>query len=212
MAMVTRKEGFMKIRTSEGLNSLSSGIQPDRQHGFSMIELLVVVLIVLTLAATTVPLINKAMNDFKITQAEQIVMMQMRYARQMAMDQRRNMRVSFSDAAGSTPARVTISQLDTTYSVVKTIVQLNLPSTMKFMSVGTPSAPESGTTALGSSSTVDFRPDGAAATSSGVYINGYKIISDGLDSATMRAVSVFGTTGRVKSYKYLKGTATWKAE
>jgi prepilin-type N-terminal cleavage/methylation domain-containing protein len=212
--IVPRKECHMKLQIKKGLRFIKAGIQPDHEEGFSLTEVLIAVLILLVLVATTLPMINSAMKNFKITQAAQIVMMQMRYARQMAIDQRRNMRVSFTDAVGSNPAAISILQLDTAYSVVKTVLQLNLPTPMKFGSVAgvTPVTPESGITVFGSSDTVDFCPNGSAADSTGAYINGYKLVSDGVDAATIRAISIFGTTGRVKSYRYLKGTATWTAE
>ncbi len=181
-------------------------------RGFSLTEVLVAILIVLTLVAASAPMINSSMRNMRISQAEQAVMMSMRYARQIAMDERRNIRVTFSNPTASLPAQTIISRMDTSYNVVSTVVRVNLPSTMGFWMIGSPAAPESNSTVLDTSKVVDYRPDGAAADSTGQYINGVVYVSDHTDAASMRAVSLFGTTGRVKSYKFKKDSSTWIAE
>ena len=55
-------------------------------------------------------------------------------------------------------------------------------------------------------SQIFFMPDGSAVTSAGILTNGVVYVAQPSKVETTRAVTLFGTTGRLKRYTYNTGT------
>jgi prepilin-type N-terminal cleavage/methylation domain-containing protein len=78
-------------------------------HGFSMVELAVVVGIILIVLAAAIPQISKTMKEARVRAAYETVLTEMRRAHEIAIDRRRVVVLTFAPKGGS-PASVTMTQ------------------------------------------------------------------------------------------------------
>ena len=127
---------------------------PRGSRGFSLLELLIVVSLFMVVAGMTFMAVQPALKDARANQAFNLVMMQMRIARQRAIAERKQYIVCFG--AGSAPTgALTPMATPTAQSVqmfrwdagtaLSAAVQINvavLPSDMQFQAVsGVPNSP-----------------------------------------------------------------------
>lgn len=80
------------------------------ESGFSLVEMLVVVAIILILTAIAIPSIKSMMREARNRQAFETVLTMMRRAHEIAVDRRRVVKLVFAKAAGSNPAQITMTQ------------------------------------------------------------------------------------------------------
>lgn len=184
------------------------------ESGFSLIEALVVIAIILVLAAAAVVQIGPSLQAAKSNTALESTLGQLRMVHQEAIDKRRIFRVTFN-----LPRTIQIDQVtyDSTGSQVFTFVSsIDLPLETQFTVVsGVPTA--SGTTpdGLGTASaavdfsldyggggnSVFFQKDGRATDSAGRLNSGVVYIARPGDMYSSKAVTVLGATGRVKGWR-----------
>ncbi len=62
----------------------------DKKMGFTLIELMLVIAVISVLAIVSVPKYQAITDHYKLESSAQIVVGQLRYAKQLAMDQRKN--------------------------------------------------------------------------------------------------------------------------
>ena len=184
--------------------------------GFSLIETLAVVLI-LTIAATiAVMSVGSAVRNSHVQTAYENTIMQLRAARQMAVDQRVTTVVTFT-----TPGTIRTDMIKG--GVTTNVTQISFPSDVAFTAISgipntsatTPDGFGIGNNAIdfdqGFSATpgtvVYFYPDGSAQDTKGNFNNGVAYIAHPGDLRSSRAVSLFGSTGRIRGWTLVKNSS-----
>ena len=177
-------------------------------RGFSLIEILSVVGLVAVVGAFSMMIIGPALEARNVEMAVRTVSTQMSRARQFSVDARRRIRVTFTN-----PATITVDQQAPisqggAWTQVSTT---ELPGDMEFEIDGTiSSGPEGHATSavadFSGASQIFFMPDGSAVTSAGILSNGVVYVAQPTKVETARAVTLFGSTGRIKRYAYTTGT------
>jgi Tfp pilus assembly protein FimT len=184
-------------------------MRPITEEGFTLVETLIVTLFMAVVFGSSMVMVNKAVESSRAETALQTVTMQLRLARELAMDSRRVHSVTFTS-----PRTITIVRREIGGNPDVTIAQLNLPSYTQFYhEVGISQVPDnfSSTEAVDFNgfTTVFFNPDGTAVDNLGTLCNGIVYVSNPGKLSTFRAVTLFGATGRVKGFRYQTDYGTW---
>jgi Tfp pilus assembly protein FimT len=172
----------------------------------SLLELLVVVSLGMVVSAIAVLQIGSILGSVKGDGAMRVLMAQVNTAREFAISQRRLMEVQFIS-----PNYIRVMRHDVPSGTTMVSSAL-LESGAQFQLVpGVPDTPD----AFGNASPVDFgsdttammfSSDGTLIDQAGVLVNGTVFIAFPPDARSARAVSVLGSTGRVRGYSW-NGTA-----
>jgi prepilin-type N-terminal cleavage/methylation domain-containing protein len=173
-----------------------------RPHGYSAIELLVVLGIGSVVSAMAVFEIGNARPAFKGDGAMRVVMSQMNTAREMAITQRRYMEVVFTnaneiqivrhDAGVATTVLSTIPLEGGVHFELNSSVTADTPDRF-----GNDSAVD-----FGSATKVMFSTEGSLIDENGTTVNGTIYVALPNEPRSQRAVTIFGATGRVRGYKW----------
>lgn len=186
-------------------------MQPRKeQKGFSLTEVVVVVAVLMTAAAVAVMNVSGAVRNAHVDTAYETVLMQLRYARQSAIDKR-----AVCIATFTAPQTLTISLVFSDGTPPQTQVT-PLPSDVQFTVVngipttpaGTPDGIGTGTTAIdfnriggGGGNTIYFQPDGSAVNAAGKVNDGVAYLARPGELMSSRAITLLGTTGRLKGWR-----------
>jgi Tfp pilus assembly protein FimT len=178
--------------------------------GFTLAEGILVTFLMAVALGSAMVMVNKAAASSRAEAALQTATMQLRLAREFAMDRRRVHKVTFT-----APRTVTIVRQEIGGNPDVTVSQLDLPSDTQFyrQSGMTPTPDQFTTTSavdFGGSTTVYFNPDGSAVDSTGVLVNGIVYIANPGKLETCRAVTLFGATGRVKGFRLRMTAGSWE--
>jgi prepilin-type N-terminal cleavage/methylation domain-containing protein len=214
---------YRKTSTSQPRSPRTNGA-----GGFSLVELMIVLSLFLIVAGMTFMALQPALRDARATQAFDRVLMQLRVARQRAIAERKQYIVCFGIAApmgaltpmGAPNARsVQMFRWDagTALSAAVQISANQLPTDIQFQTVlGIPTSPSTvpdgfgnGTTAIdfdqgvgaGIKNQVLFMPDGSAHDTNGSWNNGIIYVGRTSDLYSSRAVTLYGTTGRIRGWR-----------
>ena len=191
-------------------------------RGFSTVELMITVSIVLTIAGFSSVKIAGALKNARDTMALETTLSSLRLARQKAIDLRRQVLVQVSGTQ-----TITCQRIDAGTPSVILGVQ-TLPSDAVFRAEpGIPTAaaqvPDgfgSGNRAIdfsidygGGGTVIYFQPDGSAQDVSGRVNNGVIYLARPGDLYSARAVTLYGATGRTRGWRLLAvggGGYAWK--
>lgn len=178
--------------------------------GFSAIELLMAVGIMGILMSMAVFQIGQSLPGYKGDGAMRVVMAQMNSAREMAITQRRFMRVTFGSGNQVQIIREEVTSPATT--TVLTSVLLEGGLTFDVVS-GVPDVTQepngnSSAVSFGSATLYRFSPDGTFVDQAGRLLNGTVFVALPRQPRSERAVTVLGSTGRVRGYRW--DGAQWK--
>lgn len=176
-----------------------------REQGFSLIEVSVGILIVLIVSAMAIIAMNPTRQQFQADAAMIEVASQLRKAREIAIEQRRDVLVSF----------------DTTNNTI-TLTQQNLPAGSTVLSTIPIQAPAQFMLMPGMSDTPDafgngsaiyfegldggpvgmgFQSDGTFIDGAGNLVNGSVFLGIAGVPSSARAITVLGATGKIHMYK-----------
>lgn len=199
------------------------GIVSHKARGFSLLEALIVVAIMLIALSYSFVKLQPAYKASRSTSAANQCFMLLRRYRQQAVDERKRYIVTFVG-----PNTIQVARWDVAVPVSPApvgITQQQLATDINFQIVaGVPTAnpPDSfgnGGRAidfgqgigLGGLNYVMFMPDGSAQDINGNLNNGVLYLAINGDLYSSRAVSVFGATGRVREWQLVNqaGNATW---
>lgn len=180
--------------------------------GFTIIELLFVVGIMSVLATMAMFQIGQSRPAALGDGAMRVVLSQMTTARELAITQRRNMRVSFTNST------VTITREEVPGPTLTPISAVPFEGGLTFNRIvslgdtpdgfGGASASVYFPTAIGTPPEVKFSPEGTFINQDGLSLNGTVFVSLASQKLSARAVTIMGSTGRIRGYRF--DGAGWK--
>jgi prepilin-type N-terminal cleavage/methylation domain-containing protein len=193
------------------------------ERGHNLLELMVVLAIVGVLAGMAVMQLGTSRDSARADGAMRVLLSQLNQAREMAITQRRYIRVTF-DVANT---QISVVREDTT-TTTTTLSSVPFEGGMKFVLVsGVPDTPDhfnasltaptsftsSGGTfpsASGATEVAKFTPDGTLIDWNGRTANLSVFVAlSNTNNRSVRAVTVLGATGRVRAYGW--NGVVWKA-
>jgi type II secretory pathway pseudopilin PulG len=180
------------------------------QRGFSTIEMVVVVMIVMIVAGIAIIKLNPTRQQQQADAAMIQVSSQLRKAREIAIEKRRDVTVTFSGNNS-----ITLTQLNLPAGAAPTnlgTIPIQAPAVFMTMP-GMPDTPDGfGNTdpvyfngIAGGPPGMMFQSDGTFVDAVGNYVNGTVFIGIANVPSSARAVTVLGATGNIRTYK---GTGT----
>jgi prepilin-type N-terminal cleavage/methylation domain-containing protein len=194
-------------------------------RGFSTLELMVVLGIILIVSAGALWNILPSFRKSKADAALEMVLGEMRRAHERAIDERRIYRLTFVapqtiQLEVGTPANLQARITGSAAAFAQAQLPLALPQTIQFLAApGIPVAagtvPDgfgAGATAIdfdvdngGGQTQIYFQPDGRALDAQNRLNNGVVYLAEPNQLLSSRAVSLFGSTGRVKGWVLVQG-------
>jgi len=180
----------------------AAGSTPSTQAGYSLIEMIVVMGLLVTLSGMAIVQINASNPGLKGDGAMRTVLAQLNQARESAITQRRYVRVVFTP-----PNLVQVIREDTT-TTTTVLSSVLLEGGAAFMlTTGLPDSPDrfgNGTAvAFGSVTNVKFSPEGTLVNQDGATANGSAFLAVPGTSLSARAVTILGSTGRIRGYRWI---------
>jgi len=192
----------------------------DQARGFSMIEILVVVAIAMVIAGIAIIQSRPAVMQIRANTAKDLVQGSLRRARETAISDRRSVKVEFLVNPPANPAGsyVRLTRLGGGIGPDTVIVMISIPGSVIYTTfAGEPDTPDGfgnggpiyfGGVNNGPAAGMIYQSDGTFAAATGIPINGTVFMGVAGEPTTARAVTILGTTGRVRSY-HISGTTTW---
>jgi Tfp pilus assembly protein FimT len=178
-----------------------------KDSGFSLLEVTFVGAITVVLGSVALIQLRATRTVFEAQSVANMVVSQINYARQVAIDQRRNVLIQFLATN-----EIKVSRLESGGGTT-VLSDVYLPSGFQYgLPSGTPpDTPEN----FGNATPVSFNSatggaflgDGTLVDTAGVVLNG-TVFTIGSGDSTAKAVTLTGATGRVLQYSYTGGI--WK--
>ena len=174
-----------------------------QNDGFSALELLMTVGIMGVLMSMAVFQIGQSLPGYRGDGGMRIVIAQINTARELAITQRRKMRLTFTNGNKVSIIREEVTTPATTTTLSSVLLEggagFNLAS-------GVPDTPDafgnSSATYFGTATQIKFDTDGSLTDQSGFTLNGSVFVSLANQPRSLRAVTVLGSTGRVRGYRW----------
>lgn len=196
-------------------------MKASKNHGFSLLELLITIAIGLTMASVTFMALMPLFKQNHVDAAYDTTLEAIRNYRNQSITQSKRYILTFT-----TPGTITVQYWGVGVPVSPapvTVATFSLPPDIQFaVQAGFPAAaPDSfgsGVTAidfdqgmgLGSQNYIMFMPDGSSQDVLGNYNSGVIYMTRPGDLYSSRAISVFGTTGRIRGWRlYNQAGNTW---
>ncbi|MGC1452516.1 MAG: prepilin-type N-terminal cleavage/methylation domain-containing protein [Candidatus Sulfotelmatobacter sp.] len=194
---------------------------PRKTRGFSLLEMLIVVAIGFTMAGITFMALMPLFKQNHVDQAYDTTLSVIRNYRNQSISQSKRYIITFT-----APGTITVQYWGVGVPVSPapvTVGTYTLPPDIQFaVQAGFPAAAPDGFGAgvtpldfdqgmgLGSQNYVMFMPDGSSQDTLGNYNSGVLYLTRPGDMYSSRAISVFGTTGRVRGWRlYNQGGNKW---
>jgi len=179
-----------------------NNIASRNERGFSLVELTVVILISFILMAMAVLSIRGALPGMRADAAMNRVMGQLRTGRELSLAQRRFIRLQF---IGNNQVR--LQRIEVGGAIQAAPLDVVLENNVQFMQFpGLPDTPD----AFGNNTAVDFggtpttlwNSDGTFVDTKGLPLNGTVFLAIPGQPSSARAVTILGSTGRVRAYRW----------
>ncbi len=167
-----------------------------------MLEVLVVLGVVAVLGGMAGLQIVEARPGLQSDGAMRVVLSQMRTARELSIAERRYIQVNFVGTSSVRLVREEVPGPTTT-----TLSTVGLESNVVFSLVsGLPDTPDafgnSKAVSFGTVTTIKFTPDGTLVDQDGNAVNGTVFFAQAGAKRTARAITVLGSTGRIRAYRW----------
>lgn len=193
--------------------------------GFSLIETLIVLSLMMIASGIFFMSLQPALKDTRVTNAYNATLMTMRRAREQAIAERRVYLVTFNNAV--TPNSITITRA-ATGQVTSTItlptditfraeagIPTTLATTPDHFGTGSPAIDFDQGVAGGAKNVICFNPDGSAQDINSNTNNGVIYLARTGSLYTSRAITVWGSTGRLRGYRLypaVGGGSIWRQQ
>jgi hypothetical protein len=170
--------------------------------GYNLIKLTMVVAIMGLLTGIAVVQIGASRPGLAGDGGMRVVLSQMNQAREMAITQRRNMRISFTS-----PNLVQVIREEVPGPTTTVLSSVVIEGGVRFLRIaGLPDTPDafgnSAAIGFGTATEVKFMPDGTLVNQNGAGLNGTVFLAIPSQQLSARAVTVLGSTGRVRGYRW----------
>jgi len=196
------------------------------ERGFTLLEAVIVIGIMMVLMGVAVIQSFGTLSSYQANSAEDVVVSQLRVARQMAISQRRVVQIWIDTTPESQDNRYhvkyQVQPAPQTNEVAGPIVSVPLPGTTQFiLEAGVPDTPmKFGNTAAvyignppvaGGPPVMQFNSTGTFTDNTGITLL-YGTVFIGIlnEVNSARAVTIMGGTGRVRGYNYVGGATGWQ--
>jgi Tfp pilus assembly protein FimT len=175
--------------------------QARSERGISIVDIMVTMSVMAIVGSMATVQIGTVRRSMQGDSAMRMVLAQLNTAREMAITQRRNMEIQF---VGNNSLRIVRHDVPTGTTVLANVV---LEGYVQYSLVrGLTDTPDafgnSSAISFGSAQTIMFTSDGTLIDSNGFPINGTVFLSIGSMPESARAVTVLGSTGRVRGYRW----------
>jgi prepilin-type N-terminal cleavage/methylation domain-containing protein len=176
------------------------------EQGFSLIEVLATIAIIGIVSGMSYFAFANVLPGIRSDSALQVLVAQIRQARQFSVDQRRNVNVTFQGTREIVTNRV---NLDASLTLLSDYF---LPYGMVYkVFTGVPDTPDGWDPLLTLVKfnacatlpcTITFQSDGSVLDAASNFVNGTVLIGSAGKANTARAVTILGATGRIKGYRW----------
>ena len=172
------------------------------QAGYSLIEVMVVLGIMGVMASMAVFQIAQSQPAAKAEGAMRVVIAQLNGARSQAITQRRVMDVSFNS-----PNLIQVTREEVPGPATTTLMTVPFEGGIQYTLItGLPDTPDAfglhAAVDFGSATKIRFNTDGSLIDQSGNILNGTLVVAGPNMINSTRAVTILGSTGRVRGYKW----------
>jgi len=180
----------------------NSSRQLSNERGVSLTEMMLTLAVAAIVTGMTTALTADSRRASQGDGAMRLVMAELNTARETAMTQRRLVEVQF---LGGMWIKTIRHELDNSTTVLHTVA---LEGNMQFSLVpNVPDTPDlfgnNAAVAFGAAQLIEFNGDGALIDAGGTPVNGTVFLSFAQKAISYRAVTVLGSTGRVRGYKWI---------
>jgi prepilin-type N-terminal cleavage/methylation domain-containing protein len=185
-----------------------SSASRGRQAGFSLVEMMIVLGVLGIITAISVVTINSSRLGLTGDGAMRVVLAQMNQARELAITQRRNMQLVFVGSNVIQIKREEVPAVAPPALTLTTIGTVSFEGRMQFLRpiASTPdnvvTLPTASATAFGTATEMKFTPEGTFVDQLGQTLNGTVFVALANDTLSCRAITILGSTGRVKAYRW----------
>ncbi|NLT65836.1 MAG: hypothetical protein GXX84_04460 [Acidobacteria bacterium] len=189
-------------RHSGRLDPCAGTVRPA-QAGFGLVDIVIAIMLMSILAGMAVIGISSVLPAMKTDKAMQEVVAQLRQARNMALAQRRNIELAFS---GTNQVEIIrIEEPDNTPNVISTLTLGNKCEFINPDQIPMDTPDGFGNTAaidFGDAEKLIFSSEGILVDESGDPVNGTVFVGLPDEPELARAVTVLGSTGRIRGYRW----------
>ena len=173
-----------------------------RASGFSLVEMLIVVAVIGVIAGMAMYSIIGALPNIKVNNGLNVAVGVVKKGKYLAISQRRNYQLLFNG-----PTQVWLRRLEVPNGFTDLLPVTSLPGEVQFtLFAGLPDTPDNyGNAAavnFGGTLTQTFLSNGEFVDSAGAPLNGTIFLGIPGNSATARAITISGETGRVRAYRW----------
>jgi type II secretory pathway pseudopilin PulG len=176
--------------------------------GFSLVEVIVILGIMGVLMTMAALQVSQSQPMMKSDGAMRVVLAQLNSARELAITQRRYMRIAFT--VNGNQLTISREEVPAALTLMATIyLEGNVRFTVVTGVIDTPDAfGQASGVDFGSATQIRFATDGTLIDQNGNSLNGTIFLSVPGVTRSARAVTVLGSTGRVRGYRF--DGATWQ--
>jgi prepilin-type N-terminal cleavage/methylation domain-containing protein len=208
--MVSRELGGLTQARSDSMSYDRKPQPPDAQNGFSLMEMLVVIAIIMILAGMAIINISGTRPSQQSAAGLNAAVAVFRQGRDGAIAQRRNYQLVIPPV--NPPNQIGLERLEIPVGFT-TLPVVTLPAPAQFGLDGSiATAPEPGAPmcsnglCFGGTPTQTWLSDGTFTDASGAPLNAAIYVLVPGDPSTQRAFTILGTTGRIRTYKWTGGS------